>query len=79
MAEATDECNASHTNKLAQLRFLFEEGRKVKVLFSFADLPLHRISFAELEIALEAKDLEFQILHGLAAESVTLCTEATQL
>lgn len=57
---------------------LYERGRKLKAVSSPAGLSLDRLWVAGPGSALEAKELEYQKLPGLATENTTLRTEASR-
>lgn len=77
--KAADERSAGHADTITQMRLLFEEERKVKVVSSSAGLPKEELRVPKLESALEAKKVELQTLPGIAYENSTLRAEIVQL
>lgn len=77
--KAADEHRAGHTDTLSQLRLLFEEGRKLKVVVSTTGPSLKGLSVAKLESPLESMELELQTLPELASESLKLGAEVSGL
>lgn len=79
IVKAADESHAKHLNTLTKLRLLFEEGWKVAAPASQAGSADDHSRIAELESALEARELELQTLHGLAKKNATLRADVGRL
>lgn len=77
--KTADELIAGLADTLKQLRLLFEERRKVKALSSTTGPSQERLRAAELESAVEAKELKFQTLPGFVSEISALRVEASWL
>lgn len=77
--KAKKECNAIYSDMLIQLRFLHEEGSKLKAFSLSAGSSLEIIRAAEIEIALEANILDLQTLPSSAARTTKLRAKASQL
>lgn len=79
IVKAAVERTTSYTDKLTQLRLLFDVGRKVKAASLSTGTSQERSRVAESENALEAEELELRTLPGLVAENVMLRTKARWL
>lgn len=79
IVKATNERNTGYTHTLTKLRLLFEERRKMKAVPSSVGPSVKKLRVANLESALDSKNLEYQTLPGLAAEYFTLRTKVSRL
>lgn len=77
--KASEERHAGHANKFTPLQLLLEGGRKAKAVASSSGPSLKELRVAELESALEAKQLEMQMLPAPASKNLTLRAGVSRL